>query len=51
MKTALIQQKFYASKEKTLSVTRTHIKEAANSGAELIVLQELHQTEYFCQSE
>ena len=51
MKTALIQQKFYASKEQTLVVTLTHIEEAANSGAKLIVLQELHQTEYFCQSE
>ena len=51
MKTALIQQKFYGSKEKTLEVTLRQIKEAAESGAQLIVLQELHQTEYFCQSE
>jgi N-carbamoylputrescine amidase len=51
MKTALIQQKYYDSKELTISVTREKIQEAAQNGAELIVLQELHQTEYFCQSE
>ena len=51
MKTALIQQKYYATKEETLTVTLSKIVEAAQNGAELIVLQELHQTEYFCQSE
>ena len=51
MKTALIQQKYYKTKEQTLEVTLHSIKEAAQNGAELIVLQELHQTEYFCQSE
>jgi len=51
MKTALIQQSYHGSKEKTLSVTVEKIKEAADNGAQLVVLQELHQTEYFCQSE
>ena len=51
MKTALIQQKYYVTKEETLTVTLSKIVEAAQNGAELIVLQELHQTEYFCQSE
>ena len=51
MKTALIQQKYYDSKALTISVTREKIQEATQNGAELIVLQELHQTEYFCQSE
>ncbi|WP_295421616.1 carbon-nitrogen hydrolase [Sulfurovum sp.] len=51
MKTALIQQKHYDTKVKTLQVTTECISEAAQNGAELIVLQELHQTEYFCQSE
>ncbi len=51
MKTALIQQKYYDSKELTISVTREKIQEATQNGAPLIVLQELHQTEYFCQSE
>jgi len=51
MKTALIQQKYYDTKEETLIVTIRKIVEAAQNGAELVVLQELHQTEYFCQSE
>ncbi len=51
MKVALIQQKYYGSKEETIKVTSEKIKEAAKSGAKLVVLQELHQGEYFCQSE
>ena len=51
MKTALIQQAYHDSKEQTLQVTVNKIKEAAQNGAQLIILQELHQTEYFCQSE
>lgn len=51
MKTALIQQAYHDTKTKTLHVTVEKIKEASQNGAELIVLQELHQTEYFCQSE
>ncbi len=51
MKTALIQQKFYGNKPDTLKVTVSKIEEAARNGADLVVLQELHQNEYFCQSE
>ncbi|HEO99254.1 MAG: carbon-nitrogen hydrolase [Campylobacterales bacterium] len=51
MKTALIQQKFYGNKTDTVNATTSKIQEAAKNGAELIVLQELHQSEYFCQSE
>jgi len=51
MKTALIQQRYHETKEKTLQVSSQKINEAAQHGAQLIVLQELHQTEYFCQSE
>jgi len=51
MKTALIQQKFYGTKEKTVDITVANIEKAAQNGAELIVLQELHQSEYFCQCE
>jgi len=51
MKVALIQQKYYGSKEETLTITLRKILEAAQNGVELVVLQELHQTEYFCQSE
>jgi len=51
MKTALIQQRFYETKEKTVDITVAKIEKAAQNGAELIVLQELHQSEYFCQCE
>ena len=51
MKTALIQQAYHDNKEQTLQVTIDKIKEAAQNDAQLVVLQELHQTEYFCQSE
>jgi len=48
MKTALIQQRYHGSKEATISRTLEMIDQ---TDAELIVLQELHQSEYFCQSE
>ena len=51
MKTALIQQKYHSSKDTTIHTTTKQIAQAAHNGAELIVLQELHQNEYFCQSE
>jgi len=51
MKIALIQQKYFADKKTTVMHTEEKIVEAAKNGAQLIVLQELHQTEYFCQSE
>ena len=51
VKTALIQQKFNGSKEQTLEVTCKMIQEASKNGSQLVVLQELHQTHYFCQNE
>jgi N-carbamoylputrescine amidase len=51
MKTALIQQKYYETKEKTLKQTVLKIEEASQNGIDLVVLQELHQTHYFCQNE
>ena len=51
MKAALIQQRHYGDKQKTVNATKEKIKEASQNGAELVVLQELHQNEYFCQSE
>lgn len=51
MKIALIQQKFHSTKEKTIEKTCEFIKQAAKQGAELVCLGELHQSEYFCQSE
>lgn len=51
MKVALIQQKYHGSKEKTIEKTIEMIKEASRNRSELVVLQELHQTYYFCQNE
>ena len=51
MKVALIQQLYRKSKEVTRKMTSQKIKEASQNGAELVVLPELHQHEYFCQSE
>ncbi len=51
MKVALVQKKYYGNTETTIEKTVEDIKKASLNGAELIVLQELHQNEYFCQSE
>jgi len=51
MKVALIQKKYYGNTLETIRETVKSIKVASLDGAELIVLQELHQNEYFCQSE
>jgi len=51
MHIALIQQKYFTDKKTTITHTEKKIVEAAKNGAQLIVLQALHQTEYFCQSE
>jgi N-carbamoylputrescine amidase len=51
MKIALIQHSYRGSKEKTLQTTIEKIGEAAQNNTQLVILQELHQTEYFCQSE
>ena len=51
MKIALIQQKTYHTKEKTIQKTVKAIEKASKQKAKLVILQELHQSEYFCQSE
>ncbi len=51
MRVGLIQQRFYGTKELTIKQTLKSIQEAKNSGAELVVLQELHQDRYFCINE
>lgn len=50
MKVALLQTSYYGSKALTNSETVKHIKTASVNHASLVVLQELHQSEYFCQS-
>lgn len=51
MKVGLIQQKFYGDKAKTIARTVEMIGEAKAKGAELVLLQELHQDRYFCINE
>ena len=48
MKVALIQQSYHGSKEATIQRT---LELMERSDAELVVLQELHQGPYFCQTE
>lgn len=51
MKTALIQQAISTDIEANKRMLASEIKAAALDGAELVVLQELHNTPYFCQVE
>ena len=51
MKVALIQQTNTASREENVSKLIQNIKQVAKQGAELIVLQEIHNGLYFCQTE
>jgi N-carbamoylputrescine amidase len=51
MQVALIQHAVAQDKAQTQRKTLSLIQEAASYGAELIVLQELHQGEYFCITE
>ena len=51
VKVAMIQQSYKGSKAETKNESALRIKEAAKEGAQLVLLQELHCCEYFCQSE
>jgi len=51
IKVALIQQAFHKTKEKTIQKSVELIKKAKEEGAKLVVLQELHQDNYFCINE
>ncbi len=51
MKVALIQQSNTANRAENLSKLEMNIRSVALKGAELIVLQELHNGLYFCQTE
>ena len=48
MKVAVVQQEYLGDKAKTVVESINMIEEAALGGAELVVLQELHQSQYFC---
>lgn len=49
--TAIIQQSNTANNEDNIKRLEKNIREVAAKGAELIVLQELHNSLYFCQTE
>ena len=51
LKVGLISHKFEGTKSRTIARSIELIARAAAKGAQLIVLQELHQTHYFCQRE
>ncbi|MSN96959.1 carbon-nitrogen hydrolase [Campylobacter sp. FMV-PI01] len=47
----IVAHKFEGDKKKTIKKTLNLIEEVVQNGANLVVLQELHQNEYFCQVE
>lgn len=49
--TALVQRSVSGSASDNLAACVESIREAAGSGARLVVLEELHNTPYFCQTE
>ncbi|MDD2512359.1 MAG: carbon-nitrogen hydrolase [Proteiniphilum sp.] len=51
MKTGIIQQANSGNREENISRLQSKIRSLAAQGAELIVLQELHNGRYFCQTE
>ncbi len=51
MRIALIQHAFKGDKSSTVQKSVEMIKEAKEQGAELVILQELHQGRYFCITE
>lgn len=51
MKVGLIQHAIESTSEKTIVKTVSLIQKAAQQGAQLVVLQELHQDRYFCVNE
>ncbi|MHB8121356.1 MAG: carbon-nitrogen hydrolase [Desulfuromonadaceae bacterium] len=51
LKVALLQQSCSSCRDENLAKTTQLVRQAAASGAQLIVLQELHTSTYFCQVE
>lgn len=51
LRVATIQQPCYRNKKQSLQISESLIERAAQEGAQLVVLQELHTTDYFCQTE
>lgn len=51
LKVAVVQHACTAHRDQNLSTTISGIREAARQGAQLVLLQELHTSLYFCQTE
>jgi len=51
MKLGLIQQSNSANLQENLSKLESNLRQCASQGAQLVVLQELHNSLYFCQTE
>jgi N-carbamoylputrescine amidase len=51
LKVALLQETHRGSRDANLDAIETGLREAAKAGAELVLLQELHNGPYFCQHE
>ena len=51
MKIGIIQQSCSPNRDANLQKLAANIATAAKAGAQLVVLQELHNTPYFCQVE
>jgi N-carbamoylputrescine amidase len=51
LKVALLQETHRGSRDANLDAIETGLREAAAAGAELVLLQELHNGPYFCQHE
>ena len=49
IKVGIVQQRNTADVKENIDKLRKNIEECAQKGAELIVLQEIHNTLYFCQ--
>ncbi|MFS6757966.1 N-carbamoylputrescine amidase, partial [Staphylococcus aureus] len=51
LKVALLQETDRGSRDANLDAIEAGLREAAAAGAELVLLQELHNGPYFCQHE
>ncbi|AMD00357.1 carbon-nitrogen hydrolase [Halomonas chromatireducens] len=51
LKIGLVQQPAWPDKSRSLAESEAGVRELAAAGAELVMLQELHATHYFCQYE
>ena len=51
IKVGIVQQKCTFSKQTNIEMSIQGIRRCASEGAQLVVLQELHTSTYFCQQE